>query len=420
MKKNHKLRVLSFVVGLILLFTLAGCAELLISSKNDTNQTNNITNNITNEITEKVVKYEEMTISDINDALVTAVERVEKAVIGVTLKKITEISSPIPNTGATSEDGYQLGSGVIYKYEEIRNGENVLTGYKYYVITNRHVVLSEEDGDYQLYAYLGYDDEEIEATLLGYDKKVDIACFTFEYNKFIQPVEVADSSTLKKGQLTIAVGNPYGYVYYGSATMGIISNTERYITSDTDDDGVNDFYCEYIQHDASINSGNSGGGLFTLDGKLVGINTLKLVDSSIDNMGFAIPSNTVMTIIGDYIEKNAEIVRPRLGITVIEVRELTPAIILKNNLKSIPEIYGAEKQYGLYVTAITASGTIDGSGIEIDDIILEIGDLKLTQMYLLSAKLNSLVGFQVGEKVTIKYYSRSSDTIKEVEVVLKK
>ena len=201
--------------------------------------------------------------------------------------------------------------------------------------------------------------------------------------------------------------------------MGIISNTERYITSDTDGDGVNDFYCEYIQHDASINSGNSGGGLFTLDGKLIGINTLKLVDTTIDNMGFAIPSNTVKIIVTEFIEQNKPIVRPRLGVTIISVKDMTPAFIEYNELEDVPNIYNGEAPYGFYVTNITSDSTMDGSGIDVSDIILQIGDVKLTKLYTLSAKLNSLVDFQVGDEVEVIYYDRTDGKIKTTKVILK-
>lgn len=411
--KKRKTFILFIILSFV--FAFSSCVYTFGDNTGTSGGTNDVTNKITNEITNKVVNVEEITITDINDALVTAIEKVEEAVIGVTLKQITTL-----NNGTTSEDSVQMGSGVIYKVEEIKNEEGTITNFKYYAITNRHVVLADNPGNYQLYAYLGYDDKEIKATLIGYDEKVDIAAFTFEFSKYIQPVEFADSKTLRKGSLVFAMGNPYGYEYYGSATMGIISNTERFVSSDTDGDEVTDFYCEYIQHDASINSGNSGGGLFTLDGKLIGINTMKLVNETIENMGFAIPANTVKTIVTEFIEVGKAIVRPKLGVTIINVKEMTPAVIEYNNLLPIPNIYEGNDPYGFYVTNITVGSTMDNSGIEISDIILQVGDVKLTQMYVLSAKLNSLVDFQVGDQVEVLFYDRSENQIKTTTVTLKK
>jgi serine protease Do len=269
---------------------------------------------------------------------------------------------------------------------------------------------------------MGDEDIEIRAKLVGYDSKVDIALLTFEYTKYIDPVDIGDSSKLNKGQLVIAVGNPDGYDYYNSVTFGVVSGPDRYVSTDTDGDNTTDFSAEYIQHDVAINPGNSGGGLFTLDGKLVGINTLKLVDSKIDGMGFAIPSNVVMIIVEDYLEKGIEIVRPKLGIMGYEIRALSSAQIESStDIISIPDIYNGEKAYGLYVGEVVPGSTIAQTEITVHDIILAINDIKATRTHIINSKLNSLIdGFKVGETVTITYYDRSSNKVKTVDVVLKK
>ena len=222
--------------------------------------------------------------------------------------------------------------------------------------------------------------------------------------------------------MVIAVGNPDGYDYYGSVTFGVVSGPERYVSTDTDGDNTTDFSAEYIQHDVAINPGNSGGGLFTLDGKLVGINTLKLVDQSIDNMGFAIPSNVVKSIVFDYIEKGIKIERPKLGILGYEIRALSSAQIESSeDIISIPNIYNGETPYGIYVGEISKGSTIAATNIEAHDIILSINGIKATRTHIINSKLNSLVdGFKIGETVLIEYYDRSSDSIKTIEVVLKK
>lgn len=373
---------------------------------------------VENKITNTVVNYENITIADLENCIVNTTKMVENAVIGVTLK--ANYNTTIMGKPISSEDTESIGSGVIYKRVENKDNDSNITGYTYYAVTNRHVITGNNvNYEYKIYAYLGYEDLEIEAEIVGYDTKVDMAVIKFEHSTLIQPVEFANSDEVEKGQFVIAIGNPDGYDYYGSATLGIVSGELRYISDDTDGDNVNDFNATYIQHDASINPGNSGGGLFTIDGKLIGINTLKIVDDEIDNMGFAIPSNIIQSLIENYIEKEIEITRPRLGITGSNVRELTNAVIAANGLLEIPDIYGITKPYGLYVVSITPGGSLSESGVQKDDIILTFDGEKLTSMNILSAKLNSLTEYFIGSEVQISYYSRSQNKIITETIILK-
>ncbi len=143
------------------------------------------------------------------------------------------------------------------------------------------------------------------------------------------------------------------------------------------------------------------------------------VDDEIDNMGFAIPSNIIQSLIENYIEKEIEITRPRLGITGSNVRELTNAVIAANGLLEIPDIYGITKPYGLYVVSITPGGSLSESGVQKDDIILTFDGEKLTSMNILSAKLNSLTEYFIGSEVQISYYSRSQNKIITETIILK-
>lgn len=373
---------------------------------------------VENKITNTVVNYENITIADLENCIVNTTKMVENAVIGVTLK--ANYNTTIMGKPISSEDTESIGSGVIYKRVENKDNDSNITGYTYYAVTNRHVITGNNvNYEYKIYAYLGYEDLEIEAEIVGYDTKVDMAVIKFEHSTLIQPVEFANSDEVEKGQFVIAIGNPDGYDYYGSATLGIVSGELRYISDDTDGDNVNDFNATYIQHDASINPGNSGGGLFTIDGKLIGINTLKIVDDEIDNMGFAIPSNIIQSLIENYIEKEIEITRPRLGITGSNVRELTNVVIAANGLLEIPDIYGITKPYGLYVVSITPGGSLSESGVQKDDIILTFDGEKLTSMNILSAKLNSLTEYFIGSEVQISYYSRSQNKIITETIILK-
>lgn len=391
---------------IMMVFTLVFMTTSCTSSK--------INNEITNKITNEVVKYEDITITDFENAVEKTAEKVEHSIVGIAIKAISTTGS-----SAISEDYAVFGSGIIYKaVENLDNG--IVTGFTYYVVTNRHLIVNEEIEKAKVYIFLGYEDVEIEATIVGYDTKVDIACLTFVHTKFIQPAEFGDSDAIKKGSFILAVGNPDGFDYYGSVTMGIVSSPLRYLASDTDDDGVQDFYGQYIQHDAAINAGNSGGGLFTIDGKLVGMNTLKIVGSDVESMCFAIPSNEMKTILDNYLEKGLPIIRPRLGISSYAVRELTPAVIEAQKLQSIPDIYEPnERQYGLYVSEITEGGSIADTAIKTGDIILTFDGEKIKTFAGFSAQINSLDNYQVGDVVEVTYYSRASGSIETISLTLK-
>ena len=415
MKNNNKSFLLTITI-IVVLFLLS-MIFLSFSNKIANVYTNNIHNNVTNEITNKIVSYEELNIEDVDQALQLAIKKVESAVIGVSVKAL------VRNETDVLETNYAHASGVIYKAEEIYDDNHLLVNYLYYAFTNAHVVNNETSSlieGYHTYAYLGNIDLEINAEVLGFDAKSDVAVIAFYYSGLIEPVEMVDNDTIKKGQLCFAIGNPYSYDYYGSATFGIISSPLRYVSTDTDGDGVKDFYAEYIQHDVAINAGNSGGGLFNLEGKLIGINSMKIVADKIENMGFSIPSNICYTICEEYLVTGKEIIRPKLNIFTYEIRSLSEAQIVSNpDILEIPNIYDGEKPYGVYVSMIN-EGTISSSPIQVHDIILQINGIKITRNYILTAKLNSLVeGYKVGETVTLTYYDHLSKSVKEVQVILK-
>ncbi len=175
-------------------------------------------------------------------------------------------------------DGLALGSAVIFDYNA--------TTQTYYVITNEHVV---DGGDN--YKVVFSDMEKVTATLLGVDADIDIAILSFSaigLNRTLQVSPLGDSDLLTPGTLVLAAGHPKGYDFYGSVNLGIVAGVNRLISGET---------VAYIQHDAAINSGNSGGPLYNLAGEVIGINVSKYATTDIEGMGFAIPINTVKEVI---------------------------------------------------------------------------------------------------------------------------
>ncbi len=186
---------------------------------------------------------------------------------------------------AFNDEEMSIGTGVVYKYDDVNK--------LFYIVTNYHVV--ENMNEYRIYFET---EDQVEATLIGYDENVDIAVLTFQSMPLPVDVQVAtfgSSDLVEVGEFVLAVGHPTGYDFFNSVTLGIISGLNRIIDSNA--------YVNYIQHDAAINSGNSGGPIFNLDGKVIGINVIKYATVDIEGMGFSIPSDLVLQVIQN-IENN--------------------------------------------------------------------------------------------------------------------
>ncbi len=174
-----------------------------------------------------------------------------------------------------------VGTGIIFK--RVENND----AYDYYLITNYHVI----DGNDKLKVYLGDRDVEIDATIVASDSDLDLAVLKFTFKEEISVCKFGSVSEVKVGDFIIALGNAEGYDYYGSATFGMVSYVNRNLIGES---------AKYIQHDAAINPGNSGGPLFNMKGEVIGINTIKLADTKIDNMGFSI----TIDIVKEFLEKS--------------------------------------------------------------------------------------------------------------------
>lgn len=250
-------------------------------------------------------------------------------------------------------DLVSTGSGVIYKH----------VGDRYYVVTNNHVV-----ADASSFKVLTSDGEEYTAVVRGVDATVDVAVVYFSADALYETAPFGDSEALTKGTIVLAVGNPSGFDYYGSMTMGVVSGIDRYF--DIDNDEVKDMFVNYIQHDASINAGNSGGALFNLDGEVIGINVIKIAATEIEGMGFAIPANLVQAICADIEEFGVSKVKPVLGITFVDIVD-NPDYFVNYNI-TLPESI----TNGFYVLAVAAGASFDTYVLP-GDIVTQIGVIEI-------------------------------------------
>jgi serine protease Do len=234
-----------------------------------------------------------------------------------------------------------LGSGFIIDAE---NG---------YIITNNHVVKDADEVRITL-----HDDSTIPAEIVGRDEKIDIAVLKIETKKTLHAVKFGNSDKMRVGDWIVAIGNPFGLG--GTVTSGIISARQRDINSGPYDD--------YLQTDASINRGNSGGPMFDLDGNVIGINTaiFSPTGGSV-GIGFAIPSNLAKPVIDQLIEFG-HTKRGWLGVRIQSVTD------------EIAESLGLDKARGALVASVTPGGPAEGAKLQAGDIVLEFDDKPVEDM----------------------------------------
>ena len=226
---------------------------------------------------------------------------------------------------------------------------------KVYILTNNHVVSSVvSNKNFHLRLTL-HDDRQFPATLLGHDERTDLAvvCFEADENAKLQTVTMGDSSQIKVGNWVIGIGNPYGF--NNSVTVGVVSALGRAML------GGASYATDYIQTDAAINSGNSGGPLFNIYGKVIGINSW-IASKSGDNSGlaFAIPINTALNII-DTLVANRPVEYPWLGVVVASVTDAR-----------LRETLGLQFEHGACITQIIKDSPADINEISVGDVILAI------------------------------------------------
>lgn len=283
--------------------------------------------------------------------------------------------------------------------QEVGGGTGFLVSSDGLIVTNKHVV-EDENADY---TFLTNDEKKYSAKVLARHPSEDLAIIKIEGKDF-PTLELGDSDSLQIGQWVVAIGNALGE-FRNTVSTGVISGLSRSIVAQGGLGGAEKLD-DIIQTDAAINSGNSGGPLLNLDGQIVGINTA--VAQGAQNVGFAIPINTVKKAIQD-VKQNGKIVQPYLGVRYMIV---TDSLKQKNNLSVS---YGALVASGKSEEelAVVPGSPADKAGIAANDIILEINGIKIDKDNNLS---NLIAKYNVGESVTLKVLHRGEE--RDVKVVL--
>ncbi len=313
-------------------------------------------------------------------------EKLMPSVVNIsTTTTITTRSNPFPfefPPGSPFEDMFK-DYGTPQKRQTSALGSGFIIDEKGIVITNNHVIQGAEDVFVRVNG-----EKNIKAKVIGADPGMDLAVLQIESDQKFTPVKFGDSDTARIGDWVIAIGNPFGLG--GTVTAGIISARNRSI-------GLSR-YEDYIQTDASINQGNSGGPLFNMDGDVVGINTAILGQSGSIGIGFAIPSNSAQKVINQLIEFG-ETKRGWLGVRIQTVT------------KDIADVEKLDEPRGALVASVAENSPSDKGGIKAGDIILEFDGKKINEM----SELPRIVAeTEVGKKVKLKVWRNKREITKEI------
>ena len=326
---------------------------------------------------------------DVPASFADLAERLMPSVVNIsTTTTVTTSTNPFPGfqfpPGSPFEDMFkEFGTPQTRKSSAL--GSGFIIDKKGIVITNNHVIQNAED----IVVRVG-GDKEYKAKIIGADSLSDIAVLQIESKEKFTPVKFGDSDKARIGDWVIAIGNPFGLG--GTVTSGIISARNRSI-------GLSR-YEDYIQTDASINSGNSGGPLFDMNGDVIGINTAIYGRGGSIGIGFSIPSNSAKKVVSQLIEFG-ETKRGWLGVRIQIVT------------KEIAEEKKLDKPRGALVASVAEKSPSDKAGIKDGDIILEFNGTKINEMKELPIIVAQT---EVGKTVDVKIWRNKKEVSKKIKL----
>jgi len=325
---------------------------------------------------------------DVPASFADLAERLMPSVVNIsTTQTVTTNLNPFPfqfPPGSPFEDMFKE-FGTPQKRKATALGSGFIIDSKGIVVTNNHVIQGAED---ILVRVNG--DKEYEAAVIGADPLSDVAVLQIKSKEKFISVKFGDSDKARIGDWVIAIGNPFGLG--GTVTSGIISARNRSI-------GISR-YEDYIQTDASINQGNSGGPLFDMEGNVIGINTAILGQSGSIGIGFSIPSNSAKKVI-DQLIKYGETKRGWLGVRIQIVS------------KEIADVEKLDEPRGALVASVLKGSPADKAGILAGDIILEFNETLIKEMKELPLIVAQT---EVGKNVAVKVWRNKKEITKKIKL----
>ena len=384
---TFKVVVTSFISGIVgaslvlgLCFYVPAVRNIFISSDSD-----DAKKEVSKIFTSEGSVSKGVSIEDYSSTAISVANKVLPSVVGIEVDFSVSANYPTFSAATQSSTSKATGSGVIIS----KDG---------YILTNNHIIDTSSTTTSKYYTvsdankvlvYLYEEDNPVEAEIIGSDSVTDLAILKIDRND-LTPVEIGDSDSVQVGEFAMAIGNPLDM--RNTVTSGIISGVNREIE---DDNGT---MYTLIQTDAAINAGNSGGALVNADGKLIGINTLKMSGTGIEGMGFAIPINSTLDI-SEQLISTGKVKRPYIGISGTDVSE------------TLSEYYNIP--VGVYVRSIQSDGPAKSSDLKPGDVIVKFNGEKIETMSQLNKTKND---GKIGDEVTLTV-SRGGEEV-DVKVTL--
>lgn len=293
-------------------------------------------------------------------------------------------------SGSSSEEETGTGSGVIYKKA---NG-------KAYIITNNHVV----EGASKLTVSLS-NGKEVEGKLVGSDSLTDLAVVEISAANVEKVATFGDSSNLKAGEQVVAIGNPLGKDLSRTVTQGIISGVNRTVSVDT---SAGETEMNVIQTDAAINPGNSGGALLNKKGEVIGINSMKISETGVEGIGFAIPSNDVKPIAEQLLSKG-KIERPYIGISMMDLSQVP-----ENYQTGTLGLTSSQLNKGIYIGQVASGSPAEKAGLKENDVIISLNGKETDS----GSSLRSILykNTKIGETVKVTIIRNGKTMTKQVKL----
>jgi|GEM_PF-79474 len=324
--------------------------------------------------------------SDNTQPQVGEIKRVE--IVQTAESAVTSVAEKVGPSVVGIRTSYQYANDLFGVQQDGGEGSGIIISSDGYILTNHHVIeraLNDKTRKVQAGAKIevflpNKIDKPYVADVKGYDSKTDLAVLKINESN-LNAIEFGNSDELKIGEPAIAIGNPGGLEYMGSVTQGVISGLNRTVQLD------GGRKIKLVQTDAAINPGNSGGALVNLEGQLIGVNTVKMVATGFEGLGFAIPVNDAKKI-ADELIKNTYIAKPYLGISVDQ--RYTEEIAEQNNMPM-----------GVYVASVEILSAAEKAGIKAGDVITKFNGTAVKSYADLEDEKNK---FKPGDTVSIEIY----------------